>query len=204
MGTQGPKPVLKDAAAALLCGGRSSRMGFDKAFLGVGEESLLLANARKLSSVFGRVYLVADSKDKLLPLGDLSGYALLEDQQPGMGPMGGVAAALAQAEEPYVFVMACDMPSPDLELIYRLHETLGDAQVALFEHEGKLEPLFAFYHRSCLPVFREQLQQGNTQLRREFHRLRVRRVPLDEAHAQTAFLNLNTPEEVELWRRKRQ
>jgi len=204
MGAQGSKPAIQDAAAALLCGGRSSRMGFDKAFLRAGEESLLLANARKLKSVFGRVYLVADSKDKLLPLGDLSGYALLEDQCPGMGPMGGVTAVLARAEEPYVFVMACDMPSPDMELIHRLHESLRDAQVALFEHEGKLEPLFAFYHRSCLPVFQEQLRQGNTRLRREFDRLRVRRVPLDEAQAQTAFLNLNTPEEVELWRRKRQ
>lgn len=177
-------------------------MKFDKAFLRAGEEFLLLENARKLRSLFQQVYLVADNCQKLSVLGDLSGYRCLEDQCPGMGPMGGVAAALAQAQEEYVFVMACDMPSPDLELIVRLHQSLGDAQVALYEHGGKLEPLYAFYHRSCLPVFLEQLQQGNTRLRQEFHRLRVCRVPLSKPRAKAAFLNLNTPEDYALWRQR--
>ena len=175
-------------------------MGFDKAFLMEGNTYLLQNNARQLGSIFERVLLVSDTIEKLASHHVFGANRAVADHYPGTGPLGGICTALEEADAPYVFVMACDMPCPDLSLIELMHPFLGQAQAIVFEHEDKLETLFAFYHRSCLPVFTRQLHEGKLQPRRAFERLNVIKLSLSPERAGAAFTNLNTREDLDRWR----
>ena len=177
-------------------------MGFDKAFLLEGETYLLRNNAQRLGSVFKRVLLVSDTVEKFAPHEAFGETLTVADHYPGTGPLGGICTALEETENPYVFVMACDMPNPDLELIEWMRPHLGQAQVIVFKHEDRFETLFAFYHRSCLPVFTENLREGKLQPRRAFDRLNVLSLQVSPERAKAAFMNLNTREDLERWHAK--
>lgn len=186
---------VADAMAALLCGGNSSRMGFDKAFLQLGGASLLWRQAARLGALFPAVALVSEDRRKLEGQ-NAAEVLLLEDDPPGVGPLGGLCAALRAAEGAWVFVMACDMPGFDEALVRQMAEMRPGRQVVLCESGGREEPLFAFYHKSCLPVFEAQLKEGNRKLRGAFQKLSVERLCVEPARAQRAFANLNTPEQL--------
>lgn len=194
--------MTRECTGAVLCGGKSSRMGFDKAFLaGAGGQPLLRQNAQALRGLFATVALVSERSAKLAEVPGLGGFAQWQDHYPEKGPLGGICTALEEAGTPYVFAMACDMPQPDFALVERLWRVLDGAQVALCTHGGKAEPLFAFYHKSCLPVFLRQLAEGNLRLRAGFSQLDVKTLDLPEAEAAAAFANLNTPQQLESWQK---
>ncbi len=195
--------TITDCTAALLCGGKSRRMGFDKARLQDGRGGFLIAqNAEKLGEVFAATALVAAQGQNLAGLPGTPHCTLWRDCYPETGPLGGVCTALQLAKTPWVFVLACDMPQPDMTLARILYAEKDGAQVVLFRREGRLEPLFAFYHQSCLPVFQSQLAAGQLRLRGGFHKLRVRvlELPSPQQGQPGAFLNLNTPRDVAAWR----
>lgn len=191
--------LFPGATGAILCGGRSCRMGFDKAFIKNRDEWLLAANAKSFSTWFDTSLLVSDNAQKLVSLSEIDGQQVVEDSYSGCGPLGGIYTALAKSPLPYTFVAACDMPILDRDLIAGLYNHLADHQVVLYRTKKRLHTLFAFYHRSCLPVFKAQLDRGDLQIRRDFDRLRVMEIELAEDTAEKAFRNLNTPEELAAW-----
>ena len=186
-----------------MCGGKSSRMGFDKAFLPGRDSALLLRqNAQKLAGYFAQVALVSNSREKLAATEALADFAVWVDKTPGAGPLGGICTALEGASTPWVFVMACDMPEADFSLIERMAAARAGAQVVVCRHEGGLEPLFAFYHQSCLPVFLAQMAAQNFRLRAEFGQLAVKTISLAGTGAGASFINLNTRQDLAGWQAK--
>ena len=176
-------------------------MGFDKAFLMDDRQYLLLQTARELQGLFGQVVLVSNTKAKFDGRMDFTGLSILEDRYMEKGPIGGIGTALEQVQTEYVFIMACDMPLPDIGLIGRMYRKLDQEQVLVCSHQGKLEPLFAFYHKSCLPVFKKQFEKGELKPRSAFPALNVELYPLSDTEI-NAIVNLNTPEDVEKWNQK--
>ena len=175
-------------------------MGFDKAFLMDEQHYLLLETARSLKRLFEQVVLVSDTKSKFAGVEGFEEFGILEDRYIQKGPIGGVSTALEQIQTEYAFIMACDMPLMNLGLIDRMYRKLGREQVLLCGHGEKLEPLFAFYHKSCLPAFRKQIEEDQLKLRSAFSELQVGTYCLSEAEI-SAITNLNTPEDVERWGR---
>lgn len=198
-----PVNKISDCTAAVLCGGKSSRMGFDKALMTLGGESLLKRSYEGLEQLFERVVLVSDSREKLTSGGDFVNRSIIVDHYQNKGPIGGICTALEEAATPYIFVMACDMPKPDLNLLLRMYRKIQGVQIVLCEHSGGLEPLFAFYHRSCIPVFKQQIEENQLQLRRRFEQLKLGKIFLEDEELLSGFINLNTVRELEEWKAKR-
>lgn len=194
--------LFNNAAGAILCGGKSSRMGFDKALIKNQDQWLLAANAKEFIAWFPSTLLVSDDAGKLGAIAGIDKADVVEDLYPACGPLGGIYTALARSFADYIFVAACDMPLLDPDLITGLYQHLTDQQAVMYRSGKRLHTLFAFYHRSCLPVFKAQLDRGEFQIRRDFDRLRVKEIMLPEAIAKQAFRNLNTPEELAAWRRE--
>lgn len=189
---------IEDVTAAVLCGGKSRRMGFDKAFLRDEKEYLLLQTVRKLQLLFEQTVLVSNTKAKFEDRADFETLSVLEDLYLEKGPLGGICTALQKVQTEYIFVMACDMPVPDVNLIGRMYRKLGGWQVLACRNQGRLEPLFAFYHRSCLPVFKKQIESGELKLRAAFPSLKVEMYDLSGEETE-GIVNLNTPEDVQRW-----
>lgn len=181
-------------SAWILVGGRSSRMGADKARADSGGRALALRVADKAALVCGAVSLVGDPAI----YGDL-GLPVIADRFPGQGPLAGIEAALAQTSSDPNLIIACDMPAINENLLEELFT--ADADCAMPRHDdGKVEPLCAVYQRRCHPVIREALEAGIRKVTDalrllENHGLAIRYIRVSSP---SSFANLNTPED---WRR---
>lgn len=191
---------LKECGAAVLCGGRSRRMGADKALCLVDREGrgLLAALAGQLAERFGEVVLVTDDRRKLAPVADLRPFSQVDDQRPGAGPVGAILTALASLPERPVFIMACDMPVIDWPVVGRLKKLMDEsgAAAALPRHNGRLEPLYAFYGPGAAPVLGRGLDEGRSSVRENLALMNTVfwDCPVEEGAA-GLFSNLNTVDE---------
>jgi len=191
--------ILGDCGAALLCGGLSRRMGFDKALFLCDNKGnpLLAALAGKLARMFGEVILVTNSRTKLDPVGGLESFRRVEDLHPGQGPAGAIHSALKALPGRDIFVMACDMPLVDEALIIRLRQVLAEekAQAAAPRRAGRPEPLHAFYGPEAGAVFQRSLAEGRLAVRDSLACLKTAYLDLDDG-GPDPFRNLNSREDV--------
>ncbi len=191
-------------AAIILCGGQSRRMGAPKAWLPLGHETLLQRTVRVLSSV-SRTVIVSAAPGQRLPSLP-SDVIIVEDEQPGMGPLQGIACGLAQAAAhgaARAFVAATDMPFLSADLARYMLGKLDTADVAVPVSDERYYPLCAAYRvGAALEVARELLARGERRPRVLFERLRTREVPLTELREagfeENVLTNVNTPDDYKL------
>jgi molybdopterin-guanine dinucleotide biosynthesis protein A len=182
-------------AGWILVGGRSARMGRDKAFVEVEGRALALRVADRIAPVCGSVTLVGDP----VIYGAL-GLPVIEDAFPGQGPLAGIEAALRCTTVDQNLIVACDMPALEIALIEELFAAGGDCAVPQYA-DGKLEPLCAVYHRRCHATVLSALNSGiravKDILRPQTGEMRDSlAVRLVRVQSPAPFANLNTPEDV--------
>jgi len=177
-------------------GGRSSRMGTDKAWLRLGELTLIERIIKAMEPAVSSLAIVANDAEKYSRLG----LTVFADDYPGIGPLSGIYTALRNCATEYALVVACDLPFVTGELFSFLIASSEDYQAVVpLDRDGQLEPLCAVYARSCLSVARELIERGERRPRALFERVRTRFLDFQLlAHMPNAddfFVNLNTPED---------
>ena len=182
---------MNEISSVILCGGRSRRMGRDKARLQWNGGELLDEIAGKLS-VLGEVFLSVDSKSRFSD----KPYPIIEDRYPDCGPLGGVCSALLFCRTPLLFVVSCDMPFVTGEVGRVLRDRMepGAGAAVPVEADGRVHPLCAVYCRDAASVLLEQLQSGDFRMRDALGRLRAVYVPAEKLGSRV-LCNINTPEE---------
>ena len=130
------------AAAAVLAGGASRRMGRDKATLAVGGVELASLALAAAARVAHPVVLVAPEGH---PARRVAAPAVAD---PGLGPLAALAAALDALEAEHVLVLATDHPGLRVELLARLVALAGEAEAVACRRGPRLEPLVAVYERA--------------------------------------------------------
>ncbi len=178
-------------AAYVLVGGRSSRMGFDKALLPRGSETLVEHIARQALAAAGSVTLVgAPQRYAYL------GYTTLADAATDRGPLAGIVAALSVSAADWNLIVACDMPNVSAELLESLFVTAETASLEVDcvapEHDSGTEPLCAVYHRRALPMLRAALDGNRLKMQAVVRNLNTL---FWRAGDPRRFRNVNTPEE---------
>lgn len=179
--------------AVLLAGGRSRRMGRDKAFLDVGGQPLWCRQAAKLEAVAGEVFLsVRDAESA-----PESPMRKIFDPSGARGPLGGLAAALRAAGFARVLVLAVDLPAMTPEFL-RLLAAGASADCGLVpELDGFYQGTAAVYPRVLLPLVEEVLAGGDVSFQHLIRRaltagmMAVRPVAEEE---RPLFANWNTPD----------
>ena len=184
------------ATAVILAGGKSARMGCDKAFLTVGRQCMIQRVAGLLKAVFAEVLIAGGSVEAE----EQTGLRVVGDQIPGSGPLGGIHAGLTAAVNPLSLVVACDMPfiSPDLAGL--LVERAEGHDAAVPRHGVYLEPLFAVYRKTCIPAIEESLLSLRYKVGGFYSRVRVSYVNETDWRPLTGpgevFFNVNTPQDL--------
>lgn len=176
-------------------------MGTDKALLCFNKNYLINNEIKQLKLIFSQVSLVTNNLYKFDTILDTSDICLIKDIYPNKGPLGGIYTALKMSKLPYIFIMACDMPFPDIRLIEQMYSSINHNQVLIIGHDKHIEPLFAFYHRSCLPIIKNQLDNNCLKIRDMFNQVKTKIYWVDDAQ-KSSFVNLNTPQEFEKWQLK--
>jgi molybdopterin-guanine dinucleotide biosynthesis protein A len=183
-----------DATAIVLAGGKSRRMGQDKSLIEIDGTPLISLVVEQLKPYFSRIIIGAADDGKF----DFLELPVVPDKVPNCGPLMGLTSSLEASESEVNFVMACDMPDVNVELIQTLMSlTEGHDCVIPSLGNGMHEPLFGVYRKSVLPEASEMLAAGRRRITDLFDRVRVRYVELDESGS---CVNLNTQEDLEKWR----
>ena len=189
------------AAMLLLMGGKSSRMGQDKAQLLFHGQPFWKKIAEELS-VCGKVYL---SVNQTCDSAALEGYPYIRDAVPDCGVMGGLYSAFRAIGEDLIFVCACDMPFMDHRFVrWMLNRWEEDARkgihwdgIVVYGDDGRTYTTAALYHRRLQGKLEENVREKrlrmHTFVREETNMLLL---PMGEVMPfHSCFHNINTPED---------
>jgi molybdopterin-guanine dinucleotide biosynthesis protein A len=191
---------VKDAigvTAFILAGGKSSRMGSDKAFLPLGGETLLAKALKVARSVTEEVRIVGDAEK-------FSGFGrVVEDVYRDQGPMGGIHAALSGSSTDLNLILAIDLPFVEANLLRYLLSRAREsgAMVTLPRAAQYLQPLCAIYQRAFSVVAEESLRNGKNKIDSLFAKVQTCVIEEEElvrgGFSPAIFRNLNTPDDLE-------
>jgi molybdopterin-guanine dinucleotide biosynthesis protein A len=184
-------------AGIILAGGKSVRMGTDKALLRWNEKTLLQHTVDLLRSVGERVVIVADRRAKYHVLG---AEAVIGDEYPGTGPLGGVVTGLNYVEDGYHYVLACDMPLLKPEVLTFVYGSAEGCEACVPSVGGYLEPLCGVYHGRCRATLGQVISRGeDLSLHMALKLLDLQVVSEDQLRRidpqMESFTNINTLEE---------
>lgn len=187
---------MAEAAAIVLAGGQSTRMGRDKAMVKIKEKRMLEGLVGVLAEAFAEIILSANDSTY-----DWLKIKTVPDIYDGRGPLGGIHAGLTASSYPINFLVACDMPFINTGLAAYM-TGLADRYDIVVPMIGKYyQPLFAVYTKNCLPAIERQLKEGRNKITSFYHHQKVRFVELDEirqyGNPDKIFFNVNTPIDLE-------
>jgi molybdenum cofactor guanylyltransferase len=188
-----------DVTGVLLAGGNSRRMGEDKRYLVVGEQTLLERGLAVLRSIFQEV-LVVIAQDSL-PLKVAA--RVVRDLVPDCGSLGGLYTGLTQATTPYIFVVACDMPFLDPAVITQFTSRRASADIVMAKLAARLHPMHALYGKGCLPVLEQMIRARQFKIQEMLSHASLHVRYVTEADLLTvdpsgrSFYNVNTPADLE-------
>jgi molybdopterin-guanine dinucleotide biosynthesis protein A len=180
----------------VLCGGKSTRMGRDKATLPFGEELMLQRVVRLLGETVDEIVVVASPKQDLPPLPDT--VHIVRDQREGRGPLEGLLAGFTaiQGRADAVFATSCDVPLLVPEFVRKMFDLLGQHDIAVPKEDKFHHPLAAVYRvDAVLPVVETLLAADRMRPFYLFEQCDTREVPVIELSSAdpklASLMNLN-------------
>jgi molybdopterin-guanine dinucleotide biosynthesis protein A len=187
--------------AIILCGGKSSRMGQDKAMLPFGPECMLQRVVRLMSQAIApaNMVVVAAAKQSLPTLPPE--VRVTRDEHEDRGPLEGLAAGLRCLGNDFdaAYVTSCDVPLLVPAFVTEMFARLGDHEIAVPVDPQHQHPLAAVYRSTVLPKIESLLSDNHRRLRQLFDAVSTNYVATDELRVVDPTLstleNLNSPED---------
>jgi len=182
---------------AVQAGGRSSRMGSDKALLRLDGIPLIERLLQRVSGLGEEILITTNRPQDYQYLG----LRMASDPEPGAGALHGLRTALEAARGQTVLVLACDMPFVSRPLLEHMLQLAEAADLVVPRRGGEYEPLHAVYSKGCLPALEAALQQGQRRMISFFPSLNLHTVEQEEIDRLDpeglSFFNVNTPEDLQ-------
>lgn len=182
--------------ATILSGGNNRRMLRDKAFLQIGQKTIIERQIEVLSTLFSRIIVVTNTPESHEHLR----ANLVSDLVPGKGPLGGIYSGLIASKDKYNFVVSCDLPFLNAGLISYMIEVTKGHDIVVPKLNGFVEPLHAVYSKHCLIPIKRQMDRNELKIQSFFGELKVRYIR--EHHIKRynpkdiAFFNVNTEDDL--------
>ena len=192
--TAGPMIVVMEASLLVLAGGASRRMGRPKAWLEVGETTLLQWVVARLAPAFAEVivsFAEPEQIEELLP------YRLVFDRKRSAGPLAAIEAGLSVARHEVIFAIGCDMPYVTRAVAEVAVAAARGCDAAVPRVDGRPEPVCAAYRRPALLAITAALDAGRYAASELVDQLDVTWLDTLEPDL---FRSLNTPADYEQFR----
>lgn len=184
---------------AILAGGMSSRMGYNKSFAIMDGSYLIvhtLTAVRALGEATENVFIVANDFDAYQQFG----VPVVRDVLPKRSSLNGLYSALWHSSSQYTLCLACDMPFVKSALLKFLIDAAHEMQAIVPSIDGQVEALCAVYDKSCMAPFRAALDADSLKIQAVLASLRTRYVEVNELRKVdpdlASFININTPDEL--------
>jgi len=202
---RGTEKYALDTSCIVLAGGKSLRLGQNKARETIGDKSLLERAVFQLGSFHSDIIIVAAAKQSLPQLIGYPRVRKVIDAYPGTGPLGGIYSGLAASDSFYNLVVACDMPFLNQALLDYMIQLSVNFDLVIPRLGDLVEPLHAIYTKECLAPIERLLKQGRLGVRELFTLVKVRYLETDEIDRfdpqHLSFFNINTKADLEMARK---
>ncbi len=194
-------PIPSDAGpngvtVAIQAGGKSSRMGTDKSFVLFQGRPLIEVVIERVAGLGAETILVTNKPDDYRHLG----LPMVGDRYPDLGPLGGIHTAIYHAGQPYILVVACDMPWLNRDLLTYMIGIRDSADIVVPRWDKFPEPLHAIYSKACLEPIQHNLDAQQLKITGFFGRVSVNFVDRDTISRfdpdGRSFANVNTPDDL--------
>ena len=181
----------------VLAGGKSRRMGRDKAFLPFGPGLLIERVIEVVQQVTAEVILITNTPEPYQRFG----LPMVSDVIAEAGSLGGIYTGLVSAKTPYSLCLACDMPFVKPTFLRFLCDTAAEVDVVIPRNAADFQPLCAVYSQVCHEPIRHKIEAGRLKITGFLDQVRVRVIDGDLLArydpSDSMFFNANTPEEYE-------
>ena len=181
----------KNITGILLSGGKSSRMGSDKALMAFQETNFMQAVITAAKPLVNNFFMVSSKPEH-------NGFGLerINDIIEDAGPLSALYTGLNHSRTEYNLVLSCDIPFIKTETLKLLFdEDFTQFDIVQLASKGKSMPLIAIYKKSCVPVFLELLNSGERRVRKAIENFKIKTIEVDEALAYQ-LQNINTREQL--------
>lgn len=186
--------------AIVLAGGKSRRLGRDKALEVIGEQQLCQRVIKRLS-LAGEDVIVVLSYSGQLTDETLAGVKTVYDSYPASGALVGLYSGLRESNSTYNLVVGCDMPFLNIDLLHHLVSLSPSFDVVIPRLDDNLEPLHAVYSKDCISTIESRLNSGNMKISDFIDSVKVKYVGQDEIDRfdpeHLSFMNVNSEADLE-------
>lgn len=192
----GVKGKVPEASLIILAGGESRRMGFPKPLLLVNRKSLIEIIIERLKDLFSEIIVVGKGEQRSYG----KEFIFVEDLYDQRSPLVGIYSGLKTSKNQLNFVVACDMPFVNKNLVKYMVGNAGDYDVVVPVVRGYYEPLHAVYTKNTVNVIEEQIERENLKVTSIYDRVNVKEIPEKIVKKYDpelmSFINLNTPKDL--------
>jgi len=189
--------ITQDITGIILAGGENIRMGKNKALLEINGQRIIDRTAKLFKGIFSQVILVTNTPLEYSYL-DLE---IAVDLIPKSGSLIGIYTGLFYSSYTHSFVAACDMPFLNRKVIENMITISKHYDVVIPHLNDGYHPLHTIYSKRCIKFIEELIREDNLKIIDFFNKVKVRKVTSDEMSSldptMNAFLNINTPEDLE-------
>ncbi len=186
----------------LMAGGKSTRMGRNKALLTLNGKTMAERGITLLTELFPTIAVNSNSPELFASLG----VPVFPDLMPDAGPLSGIHAALSYVAAGKVFVLGCDIPLMTADVIRAIVEFPADNPVVIARGDGYLQPLCGLYDTRIAGTVAHMIEQRNPMNEMQqscglldlTHRVATTIIPIEEVcptYRPGTFFNMNRPEE---------
>lgn len=182
----------------ILSGGKSLRMGKNKAFIEIEGLPMIERILNLFKKIFNEILVITNDKNQFVHLDNVK---IFNDLIPYKGALGGLYTGLFYSSHEYSFCVGCDMPFLNESLIKFLIKKINGEDIIVPKTEKGLEPLHAIYSKRCLSIIKSMIDSGKSRIIDIYPLLKIKIIEerefIDLDPEKKSFLNINTPEELE-------
>ena len=191
---------IRSITAVVLAGGRSRRLGRDKALELVGGVPLVSRVTSAIETISSETVIVVAEERQAQALPLSADARIVQDLYPNSGSLGGILTGLIAATGVWTLVVACDMPFLNRALLSEMASNRDDCDAVVPLLNGRPEPTHALYSKVCIEPIRNKLEAGELKISAFFESVRVKYVPQRTVEmidpGLWSFFNVNTPQDL--------
>ncbi len=184
----------------VLAGGKSRRMGKNKALLRVQGEPMIQRVVQTCQELSDNIVVVSNDSDTY----EFLNRVIISDRYSSKGPLAGLESAMYHSDEDWFILAPCDSPSLSHKVYKQLLSESAGSHIVIPVYNGKEQPLHGLYHRSCYDTIKNQLEHDSLRIRDLFDKHKTKFInqfnsSIPNQTLENHFINLNHPEEYENW-----
>ena len=194
----------------ILAGGKSSRMGFNKAFIEIpghlyagsannkhenSTTTIIERTVRLFNKIFDEIIIVTNSPLEY----EQFDVRIATDLIKGAGSLGGIYTGIFHASSEHIFAVACDMPFLDKDTILKMIDMADEADAIVPFVNNQFHPLHAVYSKNCLKPIEKAIMENDLRVNNLLKKIHIKKVEeiFTSEPAYLSVYNVNTKDELD-------